>query len=338
MDHYETLGVSRDASIDDIKRAYRKLAMKHHPDKPGGDPEIFKKVNQAHETLSDPNRRAHYDQFGTDDNSGGGGPGPNMADIFAQMFGGGGGPMHPQRPVPIIRQDQHHVIELSFEEVFHGTSKTIKITSQKPCFSCLQTCVQCHGQGMVTAIQNMGFVSQMFSQPCPVCKGAGQLPQGCQKCSGKKHVTQVTNLNITIQPGIEDGSMRKIDNLGEQARTPNEKSGDLIVVFRIKKHPLFERNGYDLRYTQIISFEDSIIGTTVRIPHFAGDLTLSTLDFGPVIDPRKDYKIEGKGLTRDSHLYIHFDVQYPSDKSLRYHLTPVDYVVQNQQSEAVTQT
>ena len=323
MDHYETLGVSRDASTDDIKKAYRKLAMKHHPDKPGGDPELFKKINQAHETLSNPERKAHYDHTGSDEPSGGG---PNMADIFAQMFGGHGG-----SPFGQVgrrkRQDSQHIIELSFDEVFHGTTKTVKITCQKPCFACLRTCVQCHGQGMVTAVQNMGFMSQMFQQPCPACHAAGHIPSGCEKCAHKKHTTQVVNLNINIQAGIEDGSMRRIDDLGEQARSPNEKSGDLIVIFRIKKHPLFERNGNDLRFTQVISLEDSISGTTFTVPHFSGDVVVKTHDFGPVIDPRRDYKIDGKGLTRNAHLYIHFDVQYPTDPSLRYTLTPVDYVV-----------
>lgn len=320
MDHYETLGVPNNASTDDIKKAYRKLAMKHHPDKPGGDPELFKKINQAHETLSNPERRAHYDQFGSDEpNAGGGGPMNNMADIFAQMFGQG------QRKMK--RQDHHHVIELSFDEVYHGVTKTIKITVNKPCFACLQTCAQCHGQGMVTAVQNMGFMSQMFQQPCPSCQASGSLPSGCSKCAQKKHTNQTINLNITIQSGIEDGSTRHIEDFGEQARTPNEKSGDLVIIFRIKKHPLFERNGTNLRYKELISLEDSIAGKTFTVPHFLGDFRISTHEFAPVIDPRKEYRVTGKGLTKDSDLYIHFDVQYPSDMSLRYQLTPVDYVV-----------
>ena len=180
---------------------------------------------------------------------------------------------------------------------------------------------------MVTAVQNMGFMSQMFQHPCPACQGAGQLASGCASCSQKKHTTQIVNLNMNIQAGIEDGSMRRIDALGDQARTPNETPGDLIIVFRIKKHPVFERNNKDLRYTHTLSLEESINGTRFRIPHFLGDLDVSTHDFAPVIDPRKDYKIEGKGLTDHSHLYVHFDIQYPTDKSLRYQLVPTDYIV-----------
>lgn len=313
MEHYETLGVDRGASTDEIKKAYRKLAMKHHPDKPTGDPEKFKAINQAHETLSDPEKRARYDQFGTDDPGGGGGP--DMSEVFSQMFG-------VQRQNG-RRQDHNHVVELSLEDVYNGVTKTIRVTASKPCFACLKKCHTCNGSCFVTGVQNMGFISQMFQRPCPACQAAGQMPTGCSQCNNKRQTSQTVTLNMNIQKGVTDGSSRKIDGLGEQPRTPSETAGDLIVVFRIKNHPKFDRNGNDLRYKLTMTLEEAINGYTFTVPHFGGPLTFSTHDFASVVDPRKDYKVDGKGLTEDSKLYLNFDIQFPRDPSTRFTLVPV---------------
>lgn len=315
-DHYETLGIQRDASVDEIKKAYRKLAMKHHPDKPGGDPEKFKAINQAHEILSDGDKRARYDQFGTDDPMGGGGPGPDMSEVFSQMFGG------MQRPNG-RRQDHHHTIDLSLEEVYTGVTKKIRASVTKPCFACLRKCQQCNGQGFVTGVQNMGFISQMLQRPCHICQTAGQMPTGCPQCGNQRYTSQTLTLNMNIQKGVADGSAHKIDGLGEQARTPSERAGDLVVIFRIKPHPKFERNGTDLRHKLTVTIEEVINGYTFTVPHFGGPLTFTTHDFAPIIDPRVDYKVTGKGLTDDSNLYLNFDIQYPRDPSLRFTLAPV---------------
>lgn len=315
-DHYATLGLERGASVDDIKRAYRKLAMKYHPDKQGGDADKFKAINQAHEILSDPEKRARYDQFGTDEPMQGG---PDMNDIFSQMFAGGMPGMAPQ---PGRRQDHNHIIELTLDEVYHGTSKGIKVSVTKPCFACLRKCPQCNGHGMISGIQNMGFISQMLQRPCHACQAAGHMPMGCPQCDHQKYKTQAVTLNMNIQKGILDGTTRKIDGLGEQARTPSERPGDLNIIFRLKKHPRFERNGNDLRYKLTITLEEAINGYTFTVPHFGGQLTLVTHDLAPVIDPRVDYRVDGKGLTEDSNLYLNFDVQYPRDPSLRFTLTP----------------
>lgn len=314
MDHYQTLGVERSASIDDIKKAYRKLAMKYHPDRQGGDPEKFKAINQAHETLSDPEKRNRYDQFGTDEPGGGSG-GPDMSEFFQNMFG-------VQRQQNGRRNDHQHVVDLSLEEVYTGTAKTIRITTTRPCFACLRKCGQCNGSGFITGVQNMGFISQMLQRPCPACQAAGQIPTGCAQCEHKRTTTQVVTLNMNIPKGVTDGTARKIDGLGEQPRSPNERPGDLIVVFRIKAHPKFERNGNDLRYKLTVTLEEAINGFTFTVPHFGGPLTLKTHDLAPVIDPRRDYRVDGKGLTEDSNLYLNFDVQFPRDPSLRFKLVP----------------
>lgn len=315
MDHYETLGVERGASIDEIKKAYRKLAMKYHPDRQGGDPEKFKAINQAHETLSDPEKRARYDQFGTDE-PGGGGPGPDMSDLFSNMFGGFG------RQEQGRRRNHEHVIELTLDEVYTGVTKTIKISTTRPCFACLRKCAQCNGAGFVTGVQNMGFISQMFQRPCPACQSAGQMPTGCKQCEHKRHTSQSVTLNMNIPKGVADGSSRKIDALGEQPRAPGEVPGDLIIIFRIKAHPKFERNGNDLRYKLTVTLEEAINGYTFTVPHFGGPLTFKTHDFASVVDPRRDYRVDGKGLTEDSNLYLNFDIQFPRDPSVRFKLVP----------------
>lgn len=318
-DHYKTLGIERGASVDDVKKAYRKLAMKYHPDKQGGDTEKFKAINQAHEILSDPEKRSRYDQFGTDEPMMQGGP--DMNDIFAQMFAGGM-PGMAQQQQPGKRQDHNHTIELSLDEVYHGVSKGIKVSVMKPCFACLKKCQQCNGNGMISGVQNMGFISQILQRPCHMCQTAGHIPMGCQQCNHQKYTTQTVNLNLNVQKGILDGTMRKIDGLGEQARTPNERPGDLNIIFRFKKHPKFERNGNDLRYKLTITLEEAINGYTFTVPHFGGHITIRTHDLAPVIDPRIDYRVDGKGLTEDSNLYLNFDIQYPRDPSLRFTLTP----------------
>ena len=286
--------------------------MKLHPDKPGGDPEKFKKINQAHETLSDPERRARYDQFGTDDPQQQPPQGPDISNIFQSMFGGGGpgGPFGP-RPGPGRRGDHQHIIELSLEEVFKGVTKTLKITVVKPCFSCQNKCQACNGQGMISEVQNMGFISQMFQRPCPHCQGAGHMSRGCPQCQHQKQTTNVVSINLNVGPGIEDGVSQVIEGLGEQPRSPNEMPGNLVVTFRIKKHPKFERNGHDLRYKITISFEESVNGFEFTVPHFLAPFTVKTQDLDHVIDPRKDYKVPGKGLTQEANMYINFDVQYP---------------------------
>jgi DnaJ-class molecular chaperone len=317
MDYYETLGVDRSASVDEIKKAYRKLAMRHHPDKPGGDAEMFKNINQAHEVLSDPDRRARYDQFGTDEGQGHAGPGPDISQIFEQMFAGRGGPSG--------GRDHQHVVSLSLEEVYTGVTKTMKITVNRPCFSCLVKCSPCNGSGATQSMNHMfGPFGQMFSSPCQACRGAGKVPKGCSACGGQKSVTNTVTVNINVGKGIEDGTMQKIDGLGEQARTPNERPGDLIIIFRIKSHPLFERHGNNLRYKQTITLKESIEGFGFTIPFFDGPFSFHTHDLASVIDPRRDYEIKGKGLKADANMYLNFDVQYPRDIGARFRLTESD--------------
>lgn len=178
---YEVLGLTKDASQDEVKKAYRKLAREHHPDK-GGDPEKFKKVQEAYEVLSDPEKRENFDRFGTPDAPP---QGPNPNDIFAQMFGGAfGGPRGPVR-----RSDHNHNLKITLEDAYRGLTRTFKVTLSKPCFACRKQCSQCRGRGSVQI--QMGPMA--FSQPCPSCGGQGGGSSGCQECNFK---TKSMNLSI----------------------------------------------------------------------------------------------------------------------------------------------
>ena len=166
-------------------------------------------------------------------------------------------------------------------------------------------------------------MSGMFQRQCQACQGVGRVSRGCQACQGKRHVSQVVALGLTIPAGVDDGHAQRIHGLGEQGRTPAEKSGNLVIIYRVRRHPVFERHGHDLRYTITITFEESVNGFEFTVPHFGGAFSYNTREFGSVIDPRRDYPIKEKGLTKDSTLHIHFDVQYPRDPHARFTLHPV---------------
>ena len=308
MSHYETLGVQPGASPDEIKKAYRNLARVNHPDK-GGDAEKFKTIGQAYEVLSDPDRRARYDQFGNDD------PvqqhqtqGPDISEIFQHMFSGMGGPQ--QRST-----DRQHTIDLTLEQVYTGTDKSIKVPVTKHCQSCAMTCHRCQGRGMMVQEMMGGIMGQMFGRPCDRCQTAGVVRKGCPGCNYKKTTVDTVVINLHVEKGIQSGTQHRLQGLGEQARSNRERTGDLIITFNVKPHPKFERRGEDLRYVMTVSFQESVEGLDVTVPHFGGHVQFNTLKEFGILDPRKDYVVRGKGLNDRSNLLINFDVQYPRPAS-----------------------
>jgi DnaJ-class molecular chaperone len=309
---YDVLGLTKDASPEDIKKAYRKLAREHHPDK-GGDPEKFKKVQEAYETLSDPQKRTNFDQFGTADENHQGFP-PNMNDVFAQMFGGAfGGPRGPVR-----RADHHHEIKLSLEETYRGTTKNMKITLAKTCFACQRKCPQCRGSGTIHV--QMGPMA--FKQPCPACGGQGGSASGCHECNFKSKKFEQLNLELKIPAGIEEGNTLVAAGLGEQPQRQGEDPGDLVFHIKIKSHPSLMRMGRDIVFSSKISFEESVLGKKLVVPHFDGPIEVDLSEYG-VIDPRKDYFVHGKGFVPGGHLRMSFDVVYPTP-STKFNLSLVE--------------
>ena len=301
-DPYEVLGVNRNASPEEIRKAYRKLAVQHHPDK-GGDQEKFKQISAAYEILSDEDKRNNFDQFGSAEGPqmGGGGWGggmPDMSEMMRNIFGGGNG--QPQR------RDKTHVIYVSLEEAYKGVQKKLKISLEHPCYSCQQNCQACQGKGGTT--MQMGPFA--MKKPCDKCQGAGVESKGCPACDRKRVVSESEVVTINIGKCVMDGETFVIPNKGEQPVKQGEMAGNLIVQIRVKPSHIFQREGNHLVWTTKISFDESVKGTKVTIPHFDGEMNIDTAYFG-IIDPRLRYEIRGKGMNSDSNLYIVFDIQYP---------------------------
>ena len=310
MTPYEVLGISKDAQDSDVKKAYYKLAKLHHPDK-GGDPEKFKKAQEAYEILSDPEKRQNFDRFGTAEAGNPNGFPPNPNDIFAQMFGGAfGGPRGPVR-----RADHHHELKITLEDAYRGLGRTFKVTLTKPCFACRKPCPHCNGRGNVHV--QMGPMT--FNQPCPSCGGQGGVSTGCHECNFKTKKHEPLNLELKIQSGVEDGATLVAGGMGEQPQKPGEDPGDLIFHIKIQDHPELMRQGKDLVWSTQISFEDSVNGKVIQIPHFDGSIEINTSDWG-VLDPREDYIVPNKGFVPGGKLRVSFNVVYP-ERSTRFILS-----------------
>ncbi len=281
-DYYEVLGVNRDASDDDIKKAYRKLAMKHHPDRNPDNPkaeEHFKEAKEAYEILSDAQKRAAYDQYGhagVDPQAGGaggfgGGAGfaDAFGDIFGDIFGGGGGGR--QRSNVYRGADLRYNMEISLEEAARGTETKIRIPVMAECETCHgsgakpgtqpTTCTTCGGHGQVRMQQ--GFFS--IQQTCPKCHGSGKMVSSpCGTCHGDGRVKQQKTLSVKIPAGVDEGDRIRLTGEGE-AGVNGGPSGDLYVVIHLKKHSIFERDGGDLHCEMPISFTVAALGGEIEI-------------------------------------------------------------------------
>ena len=295
-DFYETLGVSKNASADEIKKAYRKLAVKYHPDKNQGNREAeekFKEVSAAYETLSNPDKRRQYDQFGHDAytrSGGGGGAGgfnyQQAQDIFSQFFGGGGGgfgfedlfgggrrsnPNAPQRG-----EDLRYNLEIDFEDAMYGVDKTISIPRQETCKECSgsgcesgsgkKSCSRCGGSGTLNISQ--GFFS--VRQACPSCGGSGQvIEKPCKKCHGQGRVQVTSPLQIHIPAGVDTGSQLRVSGKGG-AGLRGGSAGDLYVVIRVRQSKVFIREDNDLLCEVPVSFAVAAAGGEIDVPTISG--------------------------------------------------------------------
>jgi len=289
-DYYDILGVSRNASDDELKKAYRKLAMKYHPDRNPGDKdteEHFKEAKEAYEVLSDQRKRAAYDQFGhsgVNAGAGMGGGGFNftdifgdIGDIFGDIFGGrsGGHSNQPQRGA-----DLRYTIELSLEEAIHGTTKEIHLPTLTACKECEGSgarkgtkpvrCTTCEGMGQVRIQQ--GFFT--IQQACPTCHGAGQMiSDPCRQCRGHGRVQHTKTLSVKIPAGMDDGDRVRLSGEGE-AGTHGAPTGDLYVQASLKPHPIFNREGSHLYCDTPISYVTAAIGGDIEVPTLSGNVML----------------------------------------------------------------
>ena len=285
-DYYEVLGVARNASEDELKKAYRRCAMKHHPDRNPGDAaalESFKECKEAYEVLSDAGKRRMYDAHGHaafEHGMGGGGPGAgagfgDMGDIFGDIFGnifGGGG----RGPGPRRGADIGYVMELDLEEVVAGIEKRIEIPTLAPCEPCkgtgsedgkLETCTTCQGHGQVR-MQRGIFTMQ---QPCPHCGGRGQIISNpCKACHGNGRVEEEKVLSVKIPAGVDNGDRIRLAGEGE-AGPVGTAPGDLYVEVRVRPHDIFVRDGDDLHCDVPIRISQAALGDTVRVPTLGGE-------------------------------------------------------------------
>lgn len=321
-DYYEILGVSKDASDDEIKKAFRRLAVKHHPDQ-GGDEEKFKEVNEAYEVLKDSSKRQRYDQFGHAGVGGasGGGPGNpfegfggfngygqgqnvnfdfgdlGLGDILNSFFGGGAGGQRKSRG-----QDVETTVELEFEEAVFGLEKELNLRMRDTCSHCkgttaepgyeLKTCETCKGSGQVIRAMRTVFGDIQQQMPCKTCSGTGKVPEKvCSVCKGTGTERKNQTINIKIPAGIDDGTTIRLREHGQAMA--NGPKGDLYVHIRVKPHKVFTREGQLILSEQHIDMVDAALGTTIEVKTVDGPIKMK-IPAGT--QSGTDFKLAGHGV------------------------------------------
>lgn len=310
-DYYEVLGVGKDSSDREIKKAYKRLAMKYHPDRNEGDKaseERFKEIKEAYEVLSDAQKKAAYDQYGHaafDQMRGGGaggfGGGADFGDIFGDMFGDifGGGRGGARRRGPQRGADLRYNMELSLEEAVRGVSKEIKVPTWVHCDTCKgsgaksgtqpETCATCHGTGQVQIQQ--GFFA--VQQTCPHCQGKGKIiKQPCGSCRGAGRVQKSKTLSVKIPAGVDTGDRIRLSGEGEAGET-GAPAGDLYVQVHVKEHPIFVREGNNLYCEVPISFTQAALGGDVNVPTLDGRVKLRIPE---ETQTGRMFRMRGKGV------------------------------------------
>lgn len=296
---YQILGLERSASADDIKRAYKKLAVQNHPDK-GGDEKKFQEISNAYDVLSDPKKKHEYDTGGTN-----GGNCRNHDDIFAHFFGRRSGPQQPQKCNDIIRS-----YKITLREAFTGIKKTLKIKLKSFNLDKLKQCDDCSGAGRIKNIRNMGVFQQVFESNCNTCKGTGS--NNLDECAYEIEKT----LDLNIIKGIQNNSKICIDGCGEQPKMRNRKAGNLIFNIEIMNNNTFTRNGNDLYSSVKINFIDSLCGANIIFNIMDEETVKFNTSKFNIVHPNKKYEFKDKGMpiqgtNKRGNLYIEFDVDYP---------------------------
>ena len=320
-DYYEVLGVEKNASDAEIKKAYRKLAMKYHPDQNPGDKsaeEKFKEVNEAYEVLSDAEKKARYDQYGfagVDPNfnpnagnpfggfGGGGGFGfGDLGDIFGDFFGGGAS-SSARRNGPSKGQNVVAEIEISFEDAAFGCEREITFGRIEPCATCHgtgckdgaqpETCAYCHGTGTVRTQQNFMGMTMQSNQPCPKCGGQGKIiKDACSTCRGKGKVRRNKTIRVKVPAGIDNGQSFRVRDEGN-AGSNGGPNGDLLVTVRVRKHDIFVRDGANVLCEMPITFAQAALGATIEVPTLDGKVRYNVPEG---TQTGTTFRLRGKGI------------------------------------------
>jgi len=323
-EYYETLGVSEDASQDEIKKAYRKKAKKYHPDSNSdtADEERFKKINKAYDVLSDEEKRKKYDRFGKQGVEGSSSRGQrrassNFQDIFEQMFGGGGFGGRGQRE----EQGSNLKVQttVTLEEAYKGVEKTFKVQRKSECPECegsgaedgkTNTCSECNGRGKVEQVRRTPLGRARQVTECPKCNGTGDIPETpCNECSGSGITEKEEEITVDIPEGVKDGQRLRVRGKGHTARNGN--SGDLYIYVTVEPHDSLERRDSDLYTTVKVGVGDATLGTKVNVPHPDGEISV---DVPSGTQPGQVMRVEGKGFSNgwgSGDLYVKVDVDIP---------------------------
>ena len=334
-DCYDVLGVAKSSSKDEIKKAYRKQALKYHPDKTKGDKaseDKFKEASEAYHILSDEKRKTNYDQFGHAAFEGsGGGQGfggfdtSSFSDIFEDFFGDFGGGGSPQRSSN-RGNDLRYDLSISLEDAFKGVEKNVKYTTYKKCSDCLGSgaakgskpisCGYCNGKGKVRT--NQGFFT--IQQTCPQCSGYGEtIGKPCSVCSGNGKVQSNENVTVKIPKGVDEGTRIRVSGKGE-AGAKGGTNGDLYLFISVDNHSIFKRSEENLYYELPITFSDAALGTTVEVPSIDGGRSKIKIPAGT--QHGKQFRLKGKGMpvirrSTLGDLYIRIITEVPVSLSKR---------------------
>lgn len=322
---YNVLGIDKSADAKTIKKAFRKLAIKHHPDK-GGDPEKFKEINAAHEVLSNPEKKEIYDKYGLEGLKNGGGGG-GMGDIFDMFFGGrGGGRRASKREKPQMKPTVKK-ITIDMDKIYTGHIKNVIIDRKTLCVGCdgkggknINTCTQCKGRGVVVRMVQLG--PGMYSQSqtsCGDCGGEGKIFKRediCKKCKGEKTITKPEKVEIPIEKGIPDKHQIKMEGKGNEH--PEYRTGDLVVVVFTNPHEVYKRKDADLYITKKISLYEALVGFKFNVEQLDGNLVTVSTAPGEIIKNGQVKMVRDLGLPVYNEtfsygdLFIEFDVEFPS--------------------------
>jgi molecular chaperone DnaJ len=345
-DYYQILGVNKKAPLDEIKKAYRKLAHKYHPDK-GGDEKKFKEINEAYQVLSDQKKRSQYDQFGqvfeggvgpepdTDFSWAWGKPGSqdfefdisDLGGIMEEMFGFGG----PKKRKEVKKgKDIEITLEISLEDVLKGKEKEIFLQKQTICSRCqgigaepgtsVNQCFSCRGTGQVQQIKKTFFGSFTQYVVCPECKGEGERPTNpCNVCKGEGRINGEERIKIFIPAGVDTNQVIKVEGAGDAGRRKG-RAGDLYIKIFVKKHPIFQRRGDDLYISKEISFSQAVLGDEIEIPTLEGKEVLLKIPVG--VESGKILRISGKGIPHFSSfskgdMYVQLIIRTPKKLTKR---------------------